>query len=166
MLYFWEDIPTRVLSHNFSSAESFFIEIILYRKKYLINCSCNRNKNNIKNHVGTISKTLDAFSTKYENILLLGDFNAWVNFCSSYCLKSIIKQPTCFKNSESPRCIDLILTNKPQGFHGTCVTETGLSDFYRITVSVLKLLECGDNRPKGTKGLSCCRQTTTKSYYL
>ena len=76
MLYFWEDIPTRVLSHNLSSAESFFIEIILYRKKYLINCSCNRNKNNIKNHVGTICKTLDAFSTKYENILLLGDFNA------------------------------------------------------------------------------------------
>ena len=28
MLYIREDIPARVLSHNFPSAESFFIEII------------------------------------------------------------------------------------------------------------------------------------------
>ena len=43
-----------------------------------MNCSYNPNKNNIKNHVETISRTSDAFSTKYKNILLLGDFNACV----------------------------------------------------------------------------------------
>ena len=60
------------------------------------------------------------------------------NFCNSYSLNSLIKQPTCFKNPENPSCIDLILTNKPRSFQSTCVIETGLSDFHRMTVSVLK----------------------------
>ena len=60
------------------------------------------------------------------------------SFCESYNLKSIIKQPTCFKNPEKPSCIDLILTNRPKSFQGTCVIETGLSDFHRMTVSVLR----------------------------
>ena len=69
MLYIWVDIPGRVSSHNFPSAKSFFVEIILNKKKWLINCLYNPNKNNIKNHIETISRTLDVFSTKYKNIL-------------------------------------------------------------------------------------------------
>ena len=60
------------------------------------------------------------------------------NFCNSYSLHSLIKQPTCFKNPENPSCIDLILTNKPRSFQSTCVIERGLFDFHRMTVSVLK----------------------------
>ena len=76
--------------------------------------------------------------------MLLGDVNVCVddeimrNFCNSYNLNSLIKQPTCFKNPENPCCIDLILTNKPRSFLSTCVIETGLSDFHRMAVSVLK----------------------------
>ena len=76
--------------------------------------------------------------------MLLGDVNVCVddeimrNFCNSYNLNSLIKQPTCFKNQENPRCIDLSLTNKPRSFLSTCVIETGLSDFYRMAVSVLR----------------------------
>ena len=109
-----------------------------------MNCSYNPNNNNIKNHLEIISKALDAFSTKYENIILLGGFNVcaddetMINFCNSYSLNSLIKQQTCFKNTENPSCIDLILTNKPRSFQSTCVIETGLSDFHRMTVSVLK----------------------------
>ena len=69
MLYIREDIPARVSSHNFPSAESFFVVIILNKKKWLINCLYNPNKNSIKNHIETISRTLDVFSTKYENVL-------------------------------------------------------------------------------------------------
>ena len=32
----------------------------------------------------------------------------------------------------------MILTSKPRSFQSTCVIETGLSDFHRMTVSVLK----------------------------
>ena len=144
LLYVREDISTKILSHDFPSAERFFVEIILHKKKWLINCSYNPHKNNINHHLETISRTLDTFSTKYENILLLGDFNTSVddeamkNVCSSYCLNSLIKQPTCFKNPENPSCIDLILT-KTRSFQSTCVIETGLSDFHRMTISVLKM---------------------------
>ena len=61
-----------------------------------------------------ISKTVDKFTIKYENILLLGDFNTCADdesmkiFCNFYGLHSFIKQPTCYKNTESPSCIDLI----------------------------------------------------------
>ena len=59
--------------------------------------------------------------------------------CSSYCLKSVIQQPTCFKNPENPSCINLILTTKSQSFYNTCVVEAGLSYFHRMAVSVLKM---------------------------
>ena len=114
--------------------------------KWLINCSYNPNNSNIRNHLEAISRTLDAFSAEYENILLLGNFNACDDektmknlFCSSYCLKSVIKQPTCFKNPENPTYIDLIMTNKRRCFQRTCLTETGRSDFRRMIVSVLKM---------------------------
>ena len=107
----------------------------------LYNCSYNPNKNNIKNYLEIISKALDAFSTKYESIILPGDFNVCVddetmrNSCNSYSLNSRIKQPTCFKNLENPSCIDLTLTNKPRSFQSTFVIETGLSDFHRMTTT-------------------------------
>ena len=79
---------------------------------------------------------------KFKFNLLLGNFNACADdetmkdFCSSYCLKSLIKQVTCFKNPEDPSYVNLILTNKPRSFHSRCVIEIELSDFHRITVSV------------------------------
>ena len=60
-------------------------------------------------------------------------------FCKSYNLTNLIKQPTFFKNPEKPSCIDLILTIRSKSFQITCVIETGLSDFHRMTVSVLKM---------------------------
>ena len=122
LLYVLEDIPAKVLSNDFPTPESFFVEIILHKKKWLINCSYNPHKNSIKNHLEFISKTLDIFTTKYENNLLLGDLNkcaddeALKSFCRSYGLHSLIKQPSCYKNPENLSCIDLILTNKTKSF--------------------------------------------------
>ena len=39
----------------------------------------------------------------------------------------------------NPSCIDLTLTNKSRSFPSTCVIETGLSHFPRMTFSVLKM---------------------------
>ena len=78
LLYIWEDISSKFLSHYFPSAENVFVEIILHKKKWHISCSNNHNNNNIKNHLEIISKALDAFFTKYENIIILGDFNVCV----------------------------------------------------------------------------------------
>ena len=56
-----------------------------------------------------------------------------------FALKNLVKEPTCFK-SGNPRCIDLILTNRKRNFQHTTAIETGLSDFHKLIVTVLKLL--------------------------
>ena len=60
------------------------------------------------------------------------------SFCESYRFKSLIKDLTYFKNPKYSSCIDLILTNSPYSFQNSCVIETGLSDFHKIIVSVMK----------------------------
>ena len=83
-----------------------------------------------------INRSLDVLSNKYENIVLLEDFNACVDdefletFCKFYSLHSLIKQPKCLK----------ILTNKPSSFQNKCVIETGLSDFHRMTFTFANFL--------------------------
>ena len=74
----------------------------------------------------------------------MGDFNTEVTqtsmkvFCDSYEFKNLIKDATCYKNPENPSCIDLILTNNPNSFQNSGVIETGLSDFHKMTVTVMK----------------------------
>ena len=53
-------------------------------------------------------------------------------------LKTLLKQKTCFKNPENPAFIDLILTNFPRSFQNINVFETGLSDFQKLAIIVLK----------------------------
>ena len=50
----------------------------------------------------------------------------------------MIIKPTCYKNPERPSCIDLILTNCHHSFQNSCVIETGLSDFHKMVVTVMK----------------------------
>ena len=65
--------------------------------KWLINCSYNPQKNLIENHLDALSKYLDLYFSKYEKVLILGDFNAGIEekhmkcFCDNYNLKSLIK---------------------------------------------------------------------------
>ena len=124
--------------------EGFYVEINLHNQKWLISCSYNPHKNNISAHLDSLSKSLDLFSTNFERIILLGDFNVGVeenhmkSFCEIYGLQNLIKQPTCYKNPDKPTCIDLMLTNVPRNFQGTCVVETGLSDFHLMTLTVMR----------------------------
>ena len=87
---------------------------------------------------------MDLFTTKYERLLSLGDFNAGMEdspikiFCSNFNLTIMISKPTCYKNPDKPTCIDLILTNCPWSFQNSSVIETGLSDFRKMIVTVMK----------------------------
>ena len=58
--------------------------------------------------------------------------------CAIYHLKSLIKEPACYKNPEKPTCIDLILTNSPRQFQATLTLETGLLDFHKMTMTAFK----------------------------
>ena len=59
-------------------------------------------------------------------------------FCDPYNLKSLIKFPACFKNSDFPTSIDVIFTTLCRGFHNSCAIETGLADFHKTIVTCWK----------------------------
>ena len=75
--------------------------------------------------------------------MFLGDFNMTEteeqlkNFLDLYSLKNLVKEPTCHK-SHTPKCIDLVLTNKSRSVRKTTTVESGLSDFHKMVVTVLK----------------------------
>ena len=138
ILYIREDMPSRLVSTESSEVEGFSLEINLQnKKKWLLWCSYNPKKDLITQHLYVLSKSIDVFTSKYDNLLFIGDFNAGLedtsvkNFCRSYNLTSMINQPTCYKNPERPSNIDLISTNCPPFSQNSCVRETGLSDLYK-----------------------------------
>ena len=98
----------------------------------------------ISQHMEVLGKNMDIYSSTYENFIFFDDFNAGMvhsvlkNFCNLYSLTSLINKPTCWKNPTRPTCIDLIVTNCPKFFQNINVTETGLSDFYKMVVTILK----------------------------
>ena len=61
------------------------------------------------------------------------------DFMNTYDLKNLIREATCYKNPENPSCIDLMLTNHPRSFQHSRTVETGLSDFHKLTLTVLKM---------------------------
>ena len=75
LLYVREDIPSNLITVDISPIESFYVELNLRNNKWLINCSYNPHKSLIGNHLAAVSKTLDFYSSTYNKVILLGDFN-------------------------------------------------------------------------------------------
>ena len=90
-----------------------------------------------------ISLIIDYYLRTYENILAIGDFSLSVDnshlevFMQAYDFSSLIKKPTCYQ-SNTPSCIDLILTNRKSLFKLSNTFETGLSDHHKLVCTILK----------------------------
>ena len=104
ILYIREDIPSRLVSTESNQVEGVFVEINLQNtKKWQLYCSYNSKKDSLTQHLYALSKSIDAFTSKYDNLPFLGDFNAVVedtrvkNFCRSYNLTSMVNKPTVIK---------------------------------------------------------------------
>ena len=80
LLYMRDDIPPKLIESKVT-IEGLFVEINLRKKKWLL---C------FYNHLKEIGNNLDLLSSKYDNYLLMGDFNAEPNkpaisdFCEIY----------------------------------------------------------------------------------
>ena len=57
---------------------------------------------------------------------------------NSFDLESLIKIPTCYKSLSSPTSIDLILTNEKNFYMKSTTFETGMSDFHKLTATILR----------------------------
>ena len=89
-----------------------------------------------------LSESLSKAILKYQNIIIVGDFNIDLKikgfgfnkrdkFCDLFNLTNFIKTETCFTKSHKS-LINLFLTNKPLSFQKKHVTETGLSDYHKL----------------------------------
>ena len=121
----------------------FYVEINLHNN-WLLTCSYYPQKGNIKNQLEALSTSLEIYSSQFDHFTILGDFNVEIKnsemkgFYKNYNLKSLIRVPACFKPPETSSCTDLILTNFPRSFQSCFVVETGLSDFHKMAVAVMK----------------------------
>ena len=124
-------LKSQFLINGFS--DPFRIDRNVHREvsKGILCCSYNLHEYNISKHIEILSKNLDLYSSQYESNSIIGDFNVGVSdphmndFCNTYNVSSLIKEPTCYKNPENTSCIDLVLINSPRSFKGYCVVETG-----------------------------------------
>ena len=154
ILYVREDIPSKLINslcinHD---KEYFLVESSLMKQNWLKICNYNPIKTMIKGYLEYISKEIDSHSSKYDNFLLLGDFNsepteeAMKIFFQIYNFKNLLDKPTCCKNPTNLSCVDLIIKNNPRSFQNSCTFETGLSDFHKMTLTVLKS-SCAKQKP-------------------
>ena len=122
--------------------EGFFVELNLRQNKILMCCSYNPAKSNIT----YLNLSGDHWTATCLVMIIFG-YLIWVNseikemaiseFCWTYNLQNLVKDPTYYKNPSKPTCIDLILTNLPKSFQHTQKIETGLLDFHKLTLPVL-----------------------------
>ena len=72
----------------------------------------------------------------FEKIIAMNEVNKiWSHF-SIFWFFTFVKK--CFKSISNPRCIDLFSTNNALSFQSTKTVSTGLLDFHKLILTVLK----------------------------
>ena len=150
MFYVNENLPCKSLTtEDDNLAETIFLEVSVQSSKWLF-VGCYKPPSKIEEFfISNLSKTINAFSTKYDNILLMGDFNLTIEnkhleeLLNLFNLKSLISSLTCFQ-STNPTCIDLILTNQEDLFSNSNTCEVGISDHHHLVSTMLnkKISKC------------------------
>ena len=76
-----EDIPCKILKECTPEKPigSFFVEINLRSRKWLLACSYNPKTNLIADHLHCIGRGIDFYSSKCDNFVVLGDLNTEVS---------------------------------------------------------------------------------------
>ena len=103
MLFAQEDIPVKLIASEIPPVEGLCVDVKLIKQKWLISCSYNPNKSMITQHMETLAKNTDLYSSTYENFIFLGNFNAGMehsalkDYKNLYFLTSLISKPKSSK---------------------------------------------------------------------
>ena len=144
-----EDISSKILTKHVlpTDIEALFIEWNFRKCKWQLSGIYHPLSQSDQYFFDRLDNALDVYSN-YENILLVGDFNTQIGetcpdtFLYQHELKNVNKEPTCYKNSKRPSCIDFILTNNRRSFFKINTLFTGSSDFHKLVLSVFKTTFC------------------------
>ena len=128
------DMPTDI--------EAIFLEIKIKTRKWLFIGAYKPPNQSEEYFLNNISNCLTSYLEKFDNVLILGDLNMvpenkkLQTFLDSYSIENLIKEPTCFKGK--PSLIDVMITNHKNYFKSTCLVDTGISDFHKLTAASMK----------------------------
>ena len=109
MIFIREDIPCSLLKnvHCSNSFEALGIEINLRKTKWLLIGAYNPNKSNLVHFINLLSCSIDLNVKKFDNIIILGDFNAEVHeeplqeLIGTFDFTNLIIEPTCYNRLDS-----------------------------------------------------------------
>ena len=145
LIYVKTNLPSKMINlYDFNKdIQCIAMELNVSNKRYIILSIYRPPKQKIDYFLDSLSEGLDFYSKNYENICIIGDFNATpsnphlLKFFEDQNLKNLIKNPTCFKSLQGST-IDLILTNNIYLFQKTQSFETGVSDHHHLICTMLK----------------------------
>ena len=154
IIYVREYIPSKILPKHVlpTDIETLFTELNFRKCEWLLSKIYHPPPQFDQYFFHRLDNALDVYSN-YENILLVGDFNAEIGetcldtFLYQHQLKNVNKELICYKNSENPSWIDFILTNNPRSFSKTSSLFTGLWDVHNLVLFVFKTIFC-KSKPK------------------
>ena len=146
IVYIREHIPAKIINNTNlpNDIEGIFIELNLKNNKWLLFGTYHPPSQNSNYYFSEIGRALDLYKSNYERFILVGDFNKEDtendihDFMLEHDLNNIVKESTCYKSKVNPKCIDLILTNKPRSFQNTTTFDTGISDFHKMVLTSFK----------------------------
>ena len=98
VLFIRNDIPAKVVPTDDRPIEIFYAELNFRKKKWLSNCSYNPKHSSLELHLDSLSKSIDSLSPKFDNFVLLGDFNSCMEnspmktFGKFYKLRNLIRK--------------------------------------------------------------------------
>ena len=150
LLYIKKGIACKRLNKfEHDDIEAIIVEMHIGKKKWCVISIYRSEDVSPAVFIEKLSKSLDQILDSYENLIIIGDINInsldksaskfkhLKNFCDSYDMTNLIKEPTCFQ-SETPTSIDVIITNRPRSFMHTKSIVNGLSDFHSLIMTMFK----------------------------
>ncbi|CAG2236062.1 unnamed protein product [Mytilus edulis] len=146
---------------EFNSVESICVDLFVNNRKWLITGLYRPPSMSNSEFSKDFIDTFDKASTKYDNILMLGDLNydmlvneksnTLKDACDVCDLTNLVHEPTCHTKGNNPSLIDVVLTNKSSLCMNIRNFNTGISDFFPRTRSrIRKTRFLRDAYPNGT----------------
>ena len=137
ILYINENIPCKPLNDHLT------IEIHQNKRSWLFIGIYKPPSQSDNEFTNRLSLIIDYYLPKYENLILIGDFNLSTEnqhidaLIQAYNLNNLTNKPTCFQ-SNKPTCTDVTLTDKKNLFKLSNTFETSISDHHKLVSTILK----------------------------
>ena len=132
--------PVEVLALECIIRSEKWIFVCLYSPKYCYKVQSCKSVENICDFLANENNpTLSIYADLNIDMLSPMKCRQLQDVCEVYGLQNLVSLPTCFKSSENPSLIDLVLTNSPRRFSSCFNLRNSISDFHNLVGCCTKI---------------------------